>query len=120
MRKVNELLREILAEEVTELKDPRIGFVTITGVDTAPNLRNATVFFSVLGDNEAKRETGEGLTHAHSRLQRAIARQARLKYTPVLEFEPDQAIEQGMRIDEIIRQLHDEDEADDTEGADGR
>ena len=58
------------------------------------------------------RETGEALTHAHSRLQRAIARQARLKYTPVLEFEPDRAIEQGMRIDEILRHLHDEDDPD--------
>ena len=115
MRKVNELLREILAEEVTELKDPRIGFVTITGVDTAPNLRNATVFFSVLGDDDAMRTTGEALTHAHSRLQRAIARQARLKYTPVLEFEPDLAIEQGLRINEIIRHLHDEDDTDDEE-----
>ncbi len=111
MRKVNELLREILAEEVTELKDPRIGFVTITGVDTAPNLRNATVFFSVLGDEDAMEQTGEALTHAHSRLQRAIARQARLKYTPVLEFRPDMAIEQGLRINEILRHLHDEEEA---------
>ena len=117
MRKVNELLREILAEEVTELKDPRIGFVTITGVDTAPNLRNATVFFSVLGDEDATRETGEALTHAHSRPQRAIARQARLKYTPVLEFEPDLAIEQGLRINEIIRHLHDEDDTDTEETA---
>jgi ribosome-binding factor A len=110
MRKVNELLREILAEEVTELKDPRIGFLTITGVDTAPNLRHATVFYSVLGDEEAMVATGEALTRAHSRLQRAIARQARLKYTPVLEFEPDAAIEQGLRINEILHHLHEEEE----------
>ena len=110
MRKVNELLREILAEEVTELTDPRIGFLTITGVDTAPNLRTATVFFSVLGDEEARDATGEALTHAHSRLQRAIATQARLKYTPVLEFKPDVAIEQGLRINEILHHLHDEED----------
>ncbi|MDJ0959204.1 MAG: 30S ribosome-binding factor RbfA [Acidimicrobiia bacterium] len=115
MRKVNELLREILAEEVTELKDPRIGFLTITGVDTAPNLRNATVFFSVLGDEDAMRDTGEALTHAHSRLQRAIARQSRLKYTPVLEFQPDMAIEQGLRINEILRHLHDDEDVVDEE-----
>jgi ribosome-binding factor A len=110
MRKVNELLREILAEEVTELKDPRIGFLTITGVDTAPNLRHATVFYSVLGDEEAIASTGEALSRAHSRLQRAIARQARLKYTPVLEFQPDLAIEQGLRINEILHHLHEEED----------
>lgn len=111
MRKVNELLREILADEVVELKDPRIGFLTITGVDTAPNLRHATVFYSVLGEAGELEATGEALTHAHSRLQRAIARQAHIKYTPVLEFQPDPTIEQTLRITEILQHIHDEDEA---------
>jgi ribosome-binding factor A len=111
MRKVNELLREILAEEVTELKDPRIGFLTITGVDTAPNLRNATVYYSVLGDDDERAATGEALAHAHSRLQRAIANQARLKYTPVLDFRVDPSIDEGLRIEQILRRIHEEDEA---------
>jgi len=111
MRKVNELLREILAEEVVELKDPRIGFLTITGVDTAPNLRHATVYFSVLGEEGALEATGEALTHAHSRLQKAIARQAHIKYTPVLGFRPDPTIEQAMRIGEILQHIHDHDDA---------
>ena len=115
MRKVNELMREILAEEVTELKDPRIGFLTITGVDTAPNLRHATVFVSVLGDEDEIEATGEALTSAHSRLQRAIARQARLKYTPVLEFQPDLTVAQGLRINEILHHIHEGDEATEAE-----
>jgi ribosome-binding factor A len=105
MRKVNELVREIVAEEVTELKDPGIGFVTITGVDTSPNLRNAVVFYSVLGTEEEIEATGEALQRAHSRLQRAVARQTRLKYTPVLHFEPDAAVERGVRINRILHDL---------------
>lgn len=105
MRKVNELVREIVAEEVTELKDPGIGFVTITGVDTAPNLRNAVVFYSVLGTDEEIEATGAALQRAHSRLQRAVARQARLKYTPVLHFERDAAVERGVRINRILYDL---------------
>ena len=105
MRKVNELLREIIAEQVTELKDPGLGFVTITAVDTAPNLRHATVYYSTLGTPEEAAETGAALTRAHSRLQRAVARQARLKYTPVLEFASDAALEQGLRINQILRDL---------------
>ena len=68
------------------------------------------MFYSVLGDEDAMRDTGEALTHAHSRLQRAIARQSRLKYTPVLEFQPDLAIEQGLRINEILRHLQDDED----------
>ncbi len=110
MRKVNELLREVIAEEVSGLKDPRIGFVTITGVDTAPDLRNARVYFSVLGDDEERKSTGEGLQHAAPRIQAAMGRQVRLKYLPKLHFVIDEAIERGMRMEELLRGLHREDE----------
>lgn len=105
MRKVNELLREVIAEEVNGLKDPRIGFVTITGVDTNPDLRHATVYYTVLGTPEEVAETGEALQHAHSRFQRAIASQVRMRYTPVLEFRVDEAVERGLRISQILHDL---------------
>ncbi len=105
MRKVNELLREIIAEELTSLKDPRIGFVTITGVDTAPDLRHAVVYYSVLGSEEEERATAAALASAGPRLQRAVASQTRLKYTPVLSFVVDVSIREGERITQILRDL---------------
>lgn len=105
MRKVNELLREIIAEELTDLKDPRIGFVTITGIDTAPDLRHAVVYFSVLGSEDEERATAAALVSAGPRLQRAVASQTRLKFTPVLRFVVDPSIREGDRITEILRNL---------------
>ena len=111
MRKVNELLREVIAEEVTELKDPRIGFLTITGVDTAPNLRTAIVYYSVIGDDKQHEDTARALRSAAKRFQAVIGRQTRLKYTPVLEFRVDPSIEEGLRMDALLRQLSDEENA---------
>jgi len=108
MRKINELLREVIAEETAQLKDPRIGFLTITGVDTAPNLRSARVYYSVMGDDEQHAATAAGLKSAAKRFQAAIGRQTRLKYTPVLEFRLDPSIEQGFRIDALLHQIEDE------------
>lgn len=114
MRKVNELLREVIAEEVAQLKDPRLGFVTVTGVETAPDLRTANVFYSVLGSAEEAAATGDALASAARRLQAAIASQARLKYTPVLRFVVDPAIERGLRISELLHELEEEEsESDD-------
>lgn len=110
MRKVNELMREVIAEEVTRLKDPRLGFVTITEVRTAPDLRRATVFFSVLDPADAER-SAEALQSAHHRIQRTIAREGHLKYTPVLEFRIDDALERGLRISRLLKNL--EGESDD-------
>jgi ribosome-binding factor A len=105
MRRVNEAIREALAEALVELKDPRIGFVTVTGVDTSPDLRQARVYVSVLG-NERKRETSiAGLQSAHGVLQARIARELRLKRTPTLEFEYDPTVEQGMRMSQLIDEL---------------
>ena len=78
MRRVNELLRETIAEEVRELKDPRIGFVTITGVATAPDLRNATVYYSVLGDDEQAAATAEALRRAAPHVQEGMSAQVRV------------------------------------------
>ena len=108
MRKVNELLREVIAEETAQLKDPRIGFLTITGVDTAPNLRTARVYYSVIGDDDEHKATAAGLESAAKRFQAAIGSQTRLKYTPVLEFRLDPSIEGGFRIDDLLHSLEEE------------
>ena len=105
MRKVNELLREVLADEVATLKDPRIGFVTVTGVECSPDLRRATVFYSVLGTPDEKDATAEALAHAAPRLQSGLARQVRLKYTPRLEFRVDPAIEHGLRMSQVLADI---------------
>lgn len=105
MRKVNELLREVIADELGGLKDPGLGFVTITGVDTAPDLRAAIVYYSVFGDEEEERATAEALQRAAPRLQARMAGQIRLKYTPRLNFAVDPSIEAGLRIDRILHDL---------------
>jgi len=112
MRKVNESLREVIADEVVLLKDPRLGFVTITGVECAPDLRHARVFFSALGDEADVAATGEALRSASRKIQAVVARQTRLKYTPVLEFAVDPAIVQGIRISQLLHKIEREDEAE--------
>ncbi len=108
MRKVDELLREVVAEEVALLKDPRIGFVTVTGVDTASDLRRATVFYSAMGTGEELRETAAGLDHAAPHVQSRVGGQVRLKYTPVLTFVPDEAVARGLRLSQILHDLEQE------------
>ncbi|MFV2000637.1 MAG: 30S ribosome-binding factor RbfA [Acidimicrobiia bacterium] len=110
MRKVNELVREVVAEAVLDLKDPRIGFLTITGAETSPDLRHAVIFYSVLGTEEEKRETAEALRRSSSRLQSVIGSETRLRYTPVLEFRVDPAIDEGIRISQILSDMSEEEE----------
>jgi ribosome-binding factor A len=110
MRKVNELLREVLSEGVLELKDPRIGFVTITGVRTSPDLSHATVYVSVLGSERKRERSLEGLETAHGVLQAHIAREVRLKRTPTLTFEYDPTVAEGVRMSKLIDELAPEDE----------
>lgn len=108
MRKINELLREVIAEQVGDLKDPRIGFVTVTAVDTAPDLRHATVFYTVLGDEDTFAETHEALEHAAPYLQSIVARQVRIKYIPKIHFRVDETIERAMRINRILHDIEEE------------
>ena len=105
MRRVNEALREVLSEAVGELKDPRIGFVTLTAVETSPDLRHARVFVSVLGSERKREASLAGLTAAHGVLQARIARELRLKRTPQLAFEYDPAVERGVRMTQLIDEL---------------
>jgi ribosome-binding factor A len=103
MRRVDEAVREVLSDAIAkQLKDPRVGFVTVTAVETAPDLRNARVFVSVLGNAAVRKRSMQGLRSAHGVLQRAVARELRLKHTPTLEFRYDDTAERGMRIARLI------------------
>lgn len=103
--RVGEAIREVIAAAVADLTDPRLGLVTITGVDVAPDLANAVVYYSTLGDEEGLEATGAALTNAAGRLQRAVAHEVRLKRTPRLRFEADHGIVEGERIDAILRDI---------------
>jgi ribosome-binding factor A len=105
MRRVNESVRQVLSEAVGQLRDPRIGFVTITGVETSPDLRHARVFVSVLGAERKRKQTLVGLEAAHSVLQAQIARELRMKRTPQLVFEYDPSVERGVRMTKLIDEL---------------
>ena len=105
MRRVNESVREVLSEAVPELKDPRIGFVTITGVETSTDLRRARVFVSVLGSETKRRKTVEGLQAAHGVLQARLSRELKMKRTPQLTFEYDPTVERGVRMSQLIDEL---------------
>lgn len=104
--RVGEEFREIIAEEVQQLKDPRIGFVTITAVKVSPDLHVAWVSYTSLGDERAQASSAAALRSAAPRLRRALGRQVHLKVTPELRFERDDTFEIGGRIDRIIEGLH--------------
>src|SRR5580704_8398769 len=105
MRRVDEAVRAVLSDAIAkDLKDPRVGFVTVTSVKTSPDLRHARVYVSVLGDEPVREDSLEGLRSAHGYLQGAIARALTLKHTPALTFEYDKSIDHGMRISELLDQ----------------
>ena len=104
MARVQEEFREVLAEEIPRLKDPRMGFVTVTGVKVTPDLKKARVFYSVFGDDKAKAGTRAALRHASKHLRTVLGHEVRLKFTPELTFEEDRAIAEASRIDELLKQ----------------
>jgi ribosome-binding factor A len=111
MRRVDEAVRAVLSDVITqELKDPRVGFVTVTGVKTSPDLRHARVYVSVLGDDEVREASLDGLQSAHGFLQRRIAGELRLKHTPSLEFAYDDTLERGIRLAELLDERADGDD----------
>ncbi len=105
MRRVNESVRAVVAEGVAALKDPRIGLVTVTGVRVTPDLREATVFVSVLGGERKRRATLAGLESAHGVLQAKINRELALRRTPTLAFAYDDSVERGVRMTKLIEEL---------------
>ncbi len=104
MRRVNEAVREVISVHIADddLKDPRIGFVTVTSVETSPDLRHARVYVSVLGDEEAREEGLAGLRSAAGILQRKVNEELHMKRTPMLDFEYDVSIDHGMRMTELL------------------
>jgi ribosome-binding factor A len=106
MRRVDEAVRELLADVIpTHVKDPRVGFVTITDVNTSPDLRHAVVHVSVLGSDEERAAALEGLASAHGLLQREIGRQLRMKRTPELRFVADETALRAARLEALIEEL---------------
>ena len=103
MRRIDEVMREVIGSAIsTELEDPRIGFVTVTSVKTSPDLRSARVYVSVLGDEAEREATLAGLRSSHGILQAAIARRARIKYTPRLSFHYDEGPERAVRLGRLL------------------
>jgi ribosome-binding factor A len=103
IRRVNEAMRTVLSETIaTDLQDPRIGFVTVTAVKTSPDLRHARVYVSVLGDQSTRDASLDGLRSAHGFLQSRVALSLRLKHTPALQFDYDDTVDRGMRINELL------------------
>jgi ribosome-binding factor A len=112
MRRVDEAIRQVIGDAVAgDLKDPRVGFITVTDVRTSADLRHSRVYVSVLGSqggpsNEEEREASlEGLRSAHGYLQGRLAAELRLKRTPTLEFSYDETTDRAMRVDELIEEL---------------
>ena len=112
MRRVNEAVREVLSARLAAgLKDPRIGFVTVTSVETSPDLRHARVYVSVLGSEEERSESLRGLEASHGFLQAQVNEELHMKRTPRLEFVYDESVDRGMRITELIDREAPDDEA---------
>ena len=111
MEKVQKLARQVLGEEIQNLKDPRVGFATITAVKITPDLRHARIWVSVLGTDEEAEDTMAGLDSARPHLRAELGRQMRLKYLPDLVFELDKGAEEAQRLDEILHRIHSQDTA---------
>ena len=106
VERVGEAIREVIAELLTrEIKDPRVGMVTLTTVEVTADLRHARVYFSCLGDEAARRKTLAGLTSATRFIKGQLARRLRLRYTPEVIFIPDPTIEQADRIAALLKEV---------------
>ena len=108
--RVGHMIQQLLGELFARgMRDPRIGFVTITGVKMSADLREARVFWAVHGDEEQRKHTARGLENARGFLRQRIGAELKLRITPDLHFKYDEAIDRGERIEELIRLVHDED-----------
>ena len=110
--RVAEEFREILAEEIPHLKDPRVGFVTVTRVEVTPDLRKAIVYYTVMGQDRDHRRTRAGLNSAKAHLRSVLGQQVRMKFTPDLEFEEDVGLAQVERVTELLKQISSSDDSE--------
>ena len=106
----HQLQMEIGRLLLSKMKDPRLGFVTVTHVDVSPDLKSACVFYSVLGQDDVKRDTQKALEKSAGFMQREIAKVVKLRYTPKLIFRFDDSLDRGMEIDRVIRDIHQKEE----------
>jgi ribosome-binding factor A len=120
VRKVEALAREVLGDEIQGLKDPRVGFVTVTRVRVTPDLRQARVFISVLGTPGEIAATMAGLESARSHLRFELGRQIRTKYLPELTFELDTGPAEAERVEQLLHQIHEEHPEDETQEDENR
>jgi ribosome-binding factor A len=106
MRRVDEAIRQVIGGAVSgELKDPRVGFVTVTDVRTSADLSQARVYVSVLGDDEQRQASMDGLESAHGYLQRRVAGELHLKRTPTLTFAYDDTTDRALRVEELLEEI---------------
>ena len=103
--RVGEEFREVLAEEIPKLKDPRVGFVTVTSVDVAPDLKRALVYYTVFGEERDRKATRAALRSASGHLRRVIGREVRLKFLPELDFKEEGSVEGVGRVEELLKKI---------------
>ncbi len=113
MYKRSEKVGEAIHEEVSRLlvkgiKDPRVGFVTITGVKVTDDLHLATIYFTVVGSDEERKATEAGLNSAKGFIRKELGKTMRMRYTPDILFRYDETIAYGSRIESLLKQIHDE------------
>ncbi len=106
MERLQKLARQVLGEEIQKLKDPRVGFATVTAVKITSDLRHARVLVSVLGSPEESKATMAGLNSAKPHLRSELGRQTRMKYLPELDFELDTGPQEAQKLDEILGRIH--------------
>ena len=112
-QRVGELIhKEISALLIKGLKDPRVGFITITGVEVTPDLHLARVYYSVIGDDEARRRTAAGLKSSQSFIRHQLGSRLQMKYSPDLLFQDDESVEYGNRIESLLKEIK-QDQGDD-------
>ena len=105
--KVAELLKNEISQILRfRMKDPRVGFVTITNIVLSDDLRQAKVYYTIIGDEKQKKDSQIGLEHAHSFIQKELGSRLQLRYTPVLRFYYDEGLEYEMRINRILEELN--------------
>lgn len=106
LRVADQIREEISALLAREVKDPGIGFITITWVKVSPDLQVARVYYTTLGDAKARRDTAKALARAMPFLRRQIAGRLRMRRAPELSFQFDEQVERGARIEQLIQDIH--------------
>ena len=109
--RVQKLARQVLGELIHDLKDPRVGFVTVTSVRISKDLRHARVFVSVMGTEEEQKDSMAALESAKPFLRRELGRQVRMKYLPELTFDLDTKVTEAERVEQLLHQIHANDPA---------